>query len=291
MPLHRHTILPVVLSAAALLPAAAATAATVTVSTTVNVTQSIYVDGTGDPSFQDPFHGTYPFWDEYRRILTDEANVWDASQIPSSPPSSNPDPIESSGQIGFSFSFDPASLNTAALQTGTFDPGTGSGATSMGVLSGPVNATITNASGVSSEVVPGPMAIYATNDFATGDPGIGTIDALFVLMFDNTRPDGTTELAFFAAGFADSYFESLAGGSVFDWSDAGLSYLEVRNSTHAFDGDPLFDEEISGFGTGFTVSGGAGGSGAGISPVPLPAGLPLLLAGLGGLILVRRRKD
>ncbi|MEX0280932.1 MAG: VPLPA-CTERM sorting domain-containing protein [Arenibacterium sp.] len=26
------------------------------------------------------------------------------------------------------------------------------------------------------------------------------------------------------------------------------------------------------------------------SPVPLPAGLPLLLAGLGGLIMVRRKR-
>ncbi|WP_425100656.1 VPLPA-CTERM sorting domain-containing protein [Tropicibacter sp. S64] len=276
------------LCGAVLLPAAAS-AATVTVSSTVNVTQLISVDGAGDPNFQDPISGDYVFFDEYLRILTEEANVWDQTQIPSAPPVSNPYDITSSGQIGFSFVFDPASLNTAGLQTGAFDPNTGAGAVSMGTLAGPVNATITNDQGVSPEVIPGPMAIYATNDFATGDPGVGTIDALFVVMFDTSRADGTTELGFFAAGFDQNYFESLTGGTTFSWADAGLSYLEVRNSTHSTDGNPLWDEEIRGFGSGYSVTSGSGGGG-GLSPVPLPAALPLLLAGLGGLAMVRRRR-
>ncbi|MFW2544487.1 VPLPA-CTERM sorting domain-containing protein [Primorskyibacter sp. 2E107] len=275
-----------VLATAALFPVAAS-AATLTVSTSVDVTQRISYDKDGDPNYADPFSGEYVFWDEYIRILTEEANVWDASQIPTAPPAANPYDIESTGTIGFNFTFDPATLNTAALETGAFDPDTGANPTVVGAT-GTVNATITNAQGTSTEVVPGPMPIYASNNFATGDASIGTIDAIFVMMLNSTRPDGSTEVGFFAAGFDDNYFESLTGGTSFSWEDANLSYLEVRNSIHSFDGDPLYDEEVRGFGNGYSVT--TGGAGGGLSPVPVPAALPLLLAGLGGLAMVRRRR-
>ncbi|WP_240705275.1 VPLPA-CTERM sorting domain-containing protein [Pacificoceanicola onchidii] len=277
----------------ALLPAAAS-AATFTATALLSVEQEISVTGAGDPNYQDPGTGDYIFFDEYRRILTEEATVWDPSQIPAAPPvTGDPFNISSTGTILLTFGLDTDDFDPAQFQFGTYNPETGSGAVSVGKLDMGVTANISyDVGGGSVSSFTGVYNVYASNNFDTGNPGLGTIDVLFIEIQNSTRlSDGSTSRIFSAAGFDGTYFESLTASSELDLTAAFLSYLEVRHSNNGITsgGDivPLFDEQINGFGAGFSLSSTGGGTTA---PVPLPAALPMLLAGLGGLAFVRRRR-
>lgn len=68
-----------------LLGTTSAFANTVQLSATYDVDQDILVTGTGDPMYQDPFSGEFIFWEEYIRIVNEEASVWDPTVIPTSP--------------------------------------------------------------------------------------------------------------------------------------------------------------------------------------------------------------
>jgi hypothetical protein len=108
-------------------------------------------------------------------------------------------------------------------------------------------------------------ALFSLVDVVTGDGTImNSIDAIPVIVngAGNLADNGVTAISFFPDG-----------------SDGT-----------AFDGDASLGVGVSGFLAEedfYAVSWEFAGV---VTPVPLPAGLPLLLAGLGGLALLRRRK-
>lgn len=117
------------------LPAQAATIVQITANT--QVTQDI-VTQAGDPNYFDPGLGpsdpdAYIFFDEHIRILTEEANVWDPSQIPTAPNSAlagTPHNVISTGTLTGTWTFDadilaqdlrgkPGSINPDGSLSGT----------------------------------------------------------------------------------------------------------------------------------------------------------------------------
>lgn len=103
--------------------------------------------------------------------------------------------------------------------------------------------------------------------------------------------------AFSKIGFADAIntpsieleiFEDTLTGSQTNDTEmlGGLSSLDLFGTV---EGKTFVDGATAGLST-FSLTFDLAGTAPPPSPVPLPAGLPLLLAGLGGLALLRRRK-
>ncbi len=101
---------------------------------------------------------------------------------------------------------------------------------------------------------------------------------------------GSTVIAYSNTGIVDGILDAFFAFAEIEW-DA------LSTSTQASLLDPLTSNILTGFfentgdgGSGGDGSGGGSGSGGGASVVPLPAGLILLLTGLGGFGLARRKK-
>ena len=83
-------------------------------------------------------------------------------------------------------------------------------------------------------------------------------------------------------------FEATSGGSQTSMTDdlEGVTSLNLLGRANGLTFTSIAEAGLSTFSLTFDLAGTAPPP----SPVPLPAGLPLLLAGLGGLALLRRRK-
>lgn len=265
---------------AALTPMAAA-ASTVEVTVDLNVIQDVLVTAVGDPSYQDPFSGDFIFFDEYVRVLTDEVDLFDDSVIPATPQQASPNALEMPGQIELSFGVDVAAIDTSNLVGANFDS---VGSTDLGAA-----ATVTAPSVNQYHYVGTPIDILAVDNII--DPNGIARDALFFNVFDNVvGPSGSVENVFFAMAFDGNYFDTLGLGQI-DFTQAVFGYFESDNHVNDFNGNPLFDERVEGFGTNISVSAydGVVGLGPVVAPVPLPAGLPLMAGGLLAFGLMRRR--
>jgi len=109
--------------------------------------------------------------------------------------------------------------------------------------------------------------------FGTGAvDGANVLEAtLFVMDADgNGASSGPIDITA-TPGSVDFAYANLPG---IDLSRIKTVSLELQNTTFGTDGRVA---------TSFTAEGGS------LAPIPLPAGLPLLVAGLGGLALLRRR--
>lgn len=83
---------------------------TLTFSARFNADQFITVVGTGDPTYQDPITNEYIFFDEFVRILTEEATVWNQALIPSTPQQATGSSVDSTGIVTGSWTVDASIL-------------------------------------------------------------------------------------------------------------------------------------------------------------------------------------
>ncbi|SDI56500.1 LamG domain-containing protein [Lutimaribacter saemankumensis] len=135
-------------------------------------------------------------------------------------------------------------------------------------------------------------------DYRGDDPGVGfaAFTGSYVADAPGTATTGSwVHLAVVYSGASSAlYLNGSAAASFTDLSAANDSVFNLHIGTN-----PGFNEDWIGlvddvfvYGRALSASdiGDIYANGFGAAPIPLPAGLPLLLAGLGGLALVRRKK-
>lgn len=251
----------VVCTSAAALAFTAAHADTVQFSTTVDVVQEITTLN-GHPDYQDPnpfLEGLdkFIFFDEHVRILTEEAEVWDPTQIPTQPTPGGEDPqrdytIYSTGTITGTWTVDTSVFDGVNLLDGSFD------------YVAPVNEDDpigTQVGGWTSEV-----STFAITT-PTGSLGTYLTDTTRIVAANNLSQDGFTfdVLAIQAANLADGA-TSADGGPAWatliiagpdNWFEANkapdfenveiqLAFFEYESETRSSSNDPLYDELITG---------------------------------------------
>ncbi|PWR02634.1 hypothetical protein DKT77_10660 [Meridianimarinicoccus roseus] len=144
----------------------------------------------------------------------------------------------------------------------------------------------------------GDLSILGAEGLASGTPQSGTLSLDVLISFDTTDPAGTIGGALFSmddnGAFLDGtlvqsgfdgdilqlLFGNLTGSAAADFGPFAL--LEAVFLFPALGTDPLSQLTDA---TTYDVFGTLSSA----TPVPLPAALPLLAAGLGGLVLLRRR--
>ena len=237
------------------LPAQAATIVQITASG--EVTQDI-VTLRGDPNFADFVNPAYQdnpyiFFDEHIRILTEEADVWDPSQIPTAPNAalegSNYSVI-STGTLTGTWTFDADIL--ARTLTGYSDAnGTVLGETS--------NVSTFEVQALGVEVVNAATSIsrvVVANNLVVGEGG----ETMDVIAFQADSPDMTESLSdgvtLFLGG--DSNWFEDAAGSIPDFSRIVAAQVEYEEEVSGIDqyGEvtPLYNELINGDLTGSNLS-------------------------------------
>lgn len=177
-------------------------------------------------------------------------------------------------------------------------------AASLGLVTSGPSASVSNlelsyldlGDGISG--LTGVFGITSTDGVSFQDPVTGFLDVTFATALPNAADLGTLDL------FFDPDLDSVIVG---DFVGLGISGTTVELLFDLFGGSfeadfgsqvlLSFDVSNAGapfsFGTlsnGDTLEGSAVIAG-GVSPIPLPAGLPLLGAGLFGLWLLRQRKE
>jgi hypothetical protein len=170
----------------------------------------------------------------------------------------------------------------AATLTATFDAPATRGSSTL-APNDIINLTMT-------DLASGGVEITVTALDAT--EGIGSFFLLGQDAGDFVGPTGI-----FNTSFSNVYRSDLGGdGAVFGTND--LSIFEGASLTFSSVSTLLSTADFSGLTVGFIVTtldtpdrlqGLYGGSLSEVSPVPLPAGLPLILVGLGALAVVRRK--
>ncbi|MAU50887.1 MAG: hypothetical protein CMN17_00590 [Roseovarius sp.] len=116
------------------------------------------------------------------------------------------------------------------------------------------------------------MALFEATEVTRNDALLATFDFSNLGALDA----GTYTITFEGVG-------ALGGGDIFFDADGNRTGT-VTAGTQAFDANGPFN-----FGSNPAREFGIRVSGDAVTPVPLPAGLPLLLAGLGGLAILRRK--
>ena len=122
----------------------------------------------------------------------------------------------------------------------------------------------------------------------------GTVYGPSIFNFDTTSSTLPTGLTLDDNYFCADTYPS-CGTNVFSWMgvtatglNAGEYVFELQNTSSTTAFWFIWDDSI---GAQFTLSSGdIGGGGTNPSVVPLPASMPLLLAGLGGFALFRRKR-
>ena len=237
------------------LPAQSATIVQITASG--EVTQDI-VTLRGDPNFADFVNPAYQdnpyiFFDEHIRILTEEANVWDPSQIPTAPDSSlegSNYSVISTGTLTGTWTFD-ASILAQAL-TGYSDPnGT--------VLGETANVSTFSVEALGVEVVNAATSIsrvVVADNLLVGEGG----ERMDVIAIQADSPDMTESLSngvtLFLGG--DSNWFEDAAGSIPDFSRIIASQVEYEEEVSGIEPDgtvvSLYNELINGDLTGSDLS-------------------------------------
>lgn len=141
--------------------------------------------------------------------------------------------------------------------------------------------SIIGAEGLSFDLVPaGPLLIDIFVDFDVADPSGTAGGALFSVDDDGVFLDG----ALVRTGFDDDVLQLLFGGltgpAAGDFGRFVLAELVFIDPVPGTDPLASFVDETT-YDVAATLSS--------VSAIPLPAALPMLAAGLGGLVLLRRR--
>lgn len=207
-----------------------------------DIEQNIIVTGTGSPDYQDPNPDVpgFPFFEEYSRILNEEANVFDPSQIPTSPIGAST-VVTSFAQLAASFTFD-----TDFVPTGT----------ELAALNNPDGTELGSSALISTarvlfggeQVAEGAFPtsrVFAANNLSGGDGDV--FDVIAIQATDGPTSEFYDGLTLFLGGGAN-WFEDLGDDGV-DFSDLSnletvqLSYFEEVFSS---EGDSLYIEQVSG---------------------------------------------
>lgn len=237
------------------LPAQAATIVQITA--TGEVTQDI-VTLRGDPNFADFVNPAYQdnpyiFFDEHIRILTEEANVWDPSQIPTAPNAalegSNYSVI-STGTLTGTWTFD-ADILARTLTGYTDANGTVIGETS--------NVSTFEVEALGVEVVNAATSIsrvVVANNLVVGEGG----ETMDVIAIQADSPDMTESLSdgvVLFLGGDSNWFED-AAGSIPDFSRIIAAQVEYEEEVSGVEPDgnvvSLYNEIINGDLTGSDLS-------------------------------------
>jgi len=248
----------------------------------VQVEQDILVTAVGDPSFfhtnqgpGDPWETGYPFFEEYLRVLTEEADVWDPSQIPTSPETASSNVI-STGFLDGVWTFDASVL--AQDLTGYTDPD-GTLLTSS-PQSGVSTFEVTRDGARVGGGVTTSTEILVANDLVVGTGG-ETLDIIAIVAgrdpgFDfDPDQEGSSGVQLLISGgntwFEDAYDPTTDSWNIPDFSQiivGGIEYEEYIFGDSDGDGIsdvPLYEEFITGDLTGGQIFvndfGAADGSG------------------------------
>ena len=243
------------------LPAQAATIVQITASG--QITQNV-VALNGDPNFYDPnpdLTGTdsFPFFKEHIRILTEEANIWDPSQIPTAPNAALQDSdhnVISTGTLTGTWTFD-ASLLERTL-TGYND----SNGTILGETAS-VSTFSIEALGV--EVVNEAASIsrvLVANNLVVGTGG-ETMDVIGIQADSPEWSESISDGVLLLLGGDSNWFDR-ANGSIPDFSEILVAQVQYEEEVYADSGEALFnqvlDADLTGSNLSLKVFGAADGS-------------------------------
>lgn len=246
------------------------------VTTTQAVTQDI-ITLRGHPGYRDPnpfLSDPYIFFDEHIRILTEEVDVWDTTQIPSSPtdvPVSGDYNVVSTGSVTGTWTFD------ADFLLG-IDIGLVAADDSDAQFLGRSNEVSTfRAESVGRNVgslVTTSTAVYALNDIVVGVGG-ERLDVIG-LVAEETPPSPNVEtdgFVLFLAG-AENWFETSVG-TIPDFNDVLVSAIELEELVRDHDGDALYEQlfqsEVGVYPLNFAGFGAADGSSQSVPLLPTTA--------------------
>lgn len=242
-------------------------AGTVQLSGLFDIQQDIVVTAVGAPDYQDPNPAVdgFPFFEEYSRVLNEEANVFDQSQIPTSPIGAD-SLVTSFAQLGASFVFDSDLIPTGLDLLNANDPN----GTLLGTSNEFSTARVFQGGDIVAEGAFGMSRVLAANDLQTGDGNV--LDVIAIQVHNDPITEFNGGLTLFLGG-GSTWFENLGAGHV-DFSDlSGLEAVQVEYFEEVFSeqGDSLYIESISGGLTGdlgFRNFGAADGSGEGAPLLP-----------------------
>ncbi|TDL89071.1 hypothetical protein [Meridianimarinicoccus aquatilis] len=214
------------------------------VTTTQAVTQDI-ITLQGHPGYRDPnpfLSDPYIFFDEHIRILTEEIDVFDPTQIPSSPtdvPVSEDYNVISTGSVTGTWTFDAdflLGIDTGLVSTGEEDTqflGRRRGVSTFRAVSDGRNV---------GSLVTTSTAVYALNDIVAGVGG-ERLDVIALVAEEAPQLHIDTDgMVLFLAG-AENWFETSVG-AIPDFNEVLVSSLAFEQIVRSDDGDELFEEII-----------------------------------------------
>lgn len=215
------------------------------VTTTQAVTQDI-LTLRGHPGYRDPnpfLADPYIFFDEHVRILTQEADVWDPSQIPTSPtqiPFPGDYNVISSADVTGTWTFDAdflTGIDTGRIAADQDDAQFLGRSAAVSSFRARANGTDV-ASGVTIST-----AVYALNDLVVGVGG-ERLDVIGIVAEEPPLAHIETDGIILFLGGADNWFET-AAGSIPNFNDIVVSAIENREVLSDSNGDELFESLIS----------------------------------------------
>lgn len=214
------------------------------VTTTQAVTQDI-ITLQGHPGYRDPnpfLPDPYIFFDEHVRILTEEVDVWDPSQIPSSPadvPFPGDYNVISTGEVTGTWTFDADFLT--GIDIGRV-AATDDDAQFLGRISAVSTFEARSGGAVVGSAVTTSTAVYALNDIVAGTDG-ERLDVIVIVAENPPEPHLVSDgIALFLGG-ADNWFET-AAGTIPDFADILVSSFVFRELVLTGVGDELYEELI-----------------------------------------------
>jgi len=231
------------------LPAQAATIVQITVNG--QITQDV-VALNGDPNFSlpnTPEQDSFIFFDEHIRILTEEANVWDPSQIPTAPNAAlegSEHNVISTGTLTGTWTFD-ASLLATALTGYTDSNGT--------LLGETANVSTFSIEALGVEVVSEAASVsrvLVANDLAVGQGG-EIMDVIAIQADRAEWSESTSDGVLLLLGGDSSWFDD-ADGSIPDFSRILVAQVEYEEEVYSDSGDPLFNQVLNADLTGSDLS-------------------------------------
>ncbi|WP_300029098.1 VPLPA-CTERM sorting domain-containing protein [uncultured Roseobacter sp.] len=214
------------------------------------IQQDILVTGVGAPWYQDPETGDFIFFDEYSRILNEEANVFDPDQIPTSPIGAD-SVVSSTASLTGAWTFD-ASVLAQDLTVFTDQDGT-----ELGTSDQVSTFRVTRDGETVGGGTTGSTSVFVANNVVVGTRG-ETLDLIAIVAgrspgfdFDSGMP-GSSGVQLVLSGGPD-WFED-AAGAIPDFSEVIIGAADYEEYVFGeFTDDegvrqsvPLYEERIVG---------------------------------------------
>ncbi|SFR02057.1 VPLPA-CTERM sorting domain-containing protein [Poseidonocella sedimentorum] len=218
------------------LTASAAGASTFQVTGSFDVTQDVAVGWS--PSYYhdnqgvfDPIHEGYALFDEYLRILEDEASVWDSSVIPTSPTTAD-SVVTSSASVTGTWTFDASfieSIDVLETNPSTDDAQFLGESADVAIFKVSVGGAVVDTGLMTSSKV------FALNNAVVGEGG-EALDILAINANSEDEPGIESSGVTLFMGFEDDWFEKYDAGD-FDshesfFSGLRVTMMEYEESSH-----------------------------------------------------------